>query len=55
LADIAPLDAATTVITDDGLPDEAHRALTDVVGSVLTVDVSDDRAAHAGAEPASRP
>jgi DeoR/GlpR family transcriptional regulator of sugar metabolism len=59
LADIAPLDAATTVITDDGLPEEAHRVLSDAVGSVLTVNVPDagrmlvQHAMHTGADRAS--
>jgi DeoR/GlpR family transcriptional regulator of sugar metabolism len=59
LADIAPLDAATTVITDAGLPEEAHRVLSDAVGSVLTVNVPDagrmlvQHAMHTGADRAS--
>lgn len=39
LADIGPLDLAATVITDDGLPDEARRALSDFVPQVVTVAV----------------
>lgn len=39
LADIGPLDLATTVITDDGLPDEARRMLADSVPDVVTVPV----------------
>jgi DeoR/GlpR family transcriptional regulator of sugar metabolism len=41
LADIAPLSAASTVITDEGLPDDARRALTDAVSNVVTVEVSE--------------
>lgn len=37
LADIAPLDRADTLITDDGLPDSARRILADTVGTLLTV------------------
>jgi DeoR/GlpR family transcriptional regulator of sugar metabolism len=39
LADIAPLSAAKTVITDDALPDDARRVLADSVEHVLTVTV----------------
>jgi len=39
LADIGPLSLARTVITDDGLPREGLRALSEAVGSVLTVAV----------------
>jgi len=37
LADIAPLHAAATVITDDGLPDDARHLLEEAVGEVVTV------------------
>jgi DeoR/GlpR family transcriptional regulator of sugar metabolism len=37
LADIAPLGAAHTIITDDALPAEALRALSDAVENVVTV------------------
>jgi DeoR/GlpR family transcriptional regulator of sugar metabolism len=37
LADIAPLSAARTVITDDGLPPEGVRALRDAVRSLVLV------------------
>jgi DeoR/GlpR family transcriptional regulator of sugar metabolism len=37
LADIAPLSAARTVVTDDALPTDALRALQDVVENVVTV------------------
>jgi DeoR/GlpR family transcriptional regulator of sugar metabolism len=40
LADIGPLSLATTVITDDALPDEARRSLADVVDEVVTVAVT---------------
>jgi DeoR/GlpR family transcriptional regulator of sugar metabolism len=40
LADIAPLHAAATVITDDGLADDARRQLEEAVGEVVTVAVS---------------
>jgi DeoR/GlpR family transcriptional regulator of sugar metabolism len=40
LADIGPLTLATTVITDDALPDEARRSLADVVDEVVTVAVA---------------
>ena len=39
LADIGPLDLATTVITDDALPDEARRTLAESVDEVITVEV----------------
>jgi DeoR/GlpR family transcriptional regulator of sugar metabolism len=39
LADIAPLTAATTVITDDGLPPDGRRALADAVDNLVTVAV----------------
>lgn len=39
LADIAPLSAASIVITDDELPEEARRLLTDTVESLVTVEV----------------
>jgi DeoR/GlpR family transcriptional regulator of sugar metabolism len=43
LADIAPLSAAHTVITDDKLPNEASRVLRDRVASVVVVrDETDD-------------
>jgi DeoR/GlpR family transcriptional regulator of sugar metabolism len=45
LADIAPLSAAHTVITDDKLPHEASRMLRDQVASVVVVrDDTDDAA-----------
>jgi DeoR/GlpR family transcriptional regulator of sugar metabolism len=43
LADIAPLAAAHTVITDDNLPDDAARVLKERVGSLIVVH--DDTAA----------
>jgi DeoR/GlpR family transcriptional regulator of sugar metabolism len=39
LADIAPLTAASTVITDDGLPPDGRRALGDAVDNLVTVTV----------------
>lgn len=39
LADIAPLSAAAVVITDDELPEEARRLLSDTVESLVTVEV----------------
>ena len=39
LADIAPLSAASVVITDDGLPGDAHRTLSEVVDRVVLVEV----------------
>jgi DeoR/GlpR family transcriptional regulator of sugar metabolism len=39
LADIAPLSAAKTLITDDALPDDARRVLADSVEHVLTATV----------------
>jgi DeoR/GlpR family transcriptional regulator of sugar metabolism len=39
LADIGPLDIASTVITDDGLPEDARRALDESVGHVVIVAV----------------
>lgn len=39
LADIGPLHIATTVITDEGLPGEAHHILDESVGEVITVRV----------------
>lgn len=39
LADIAPLAAATTLITDDGLPAEAQRVLADSVHTVVTAPI----------------
>jgi DeoR/GlpR family transcriptional regulator of sugar metabolism len=39
LADIAPLTAASTVITDDGLPPDGRRALADAVDNLVTVAV----------------
>jgi DeoR/GlpR family transcriptional regulator of sugar metabolism len=41
LADIAPLNAAGAVITDDGLPDDAYRTLADLVAKVVTVPVGE--------------
>jgi DeoR/GlpR family transcriptional regulator of sugar metabolism len=41
LADIAPLSAASTLVTDSGLPAEANRILSDAVGSLVTVEVSE--------------
>jgi DeoR/GlpR family transcriptional regulator of sugar metabolism len=41
LADIAPLTAASTLVTDSGLPSEARRVLSDAVGSLLTVEVNE--------------
>ncbi len=41
LADIAPLERATTLITDDELSDDARRTLSDAVGSLITVSVSE--------------
>jgi DeoR/GlpR family transcriptional regulator of sugar metabolism len=40
LADIGPLHIAATVITDEGLPDEARRLLDESVGEVVTVPVT---------------
>jgi DeoR/GlpR family transcriptional regulator of sugar metabolism len=40
LADIAPLAAADIVITDDGLPADGRRALTEAVASLVTVPVA---------------
>lgn len=37
LADIAPLGAAATLITDDALPDDARHQLGESVGSLVTV------------------
>ncbi len=37
LADIAPLDRADTLVTDDGLSDAARRVLADSTGSLVTV------------------
>jgi DeoR/GlpR family transcriptional regulator of sugar metabolism len=37
LAGIGPLDIASTVITDDGLPDDAHETLSEFVESVVRV------------------
>lgn len=54
LAEIAPLSAATTVITDSGLPEDAHRVLADAVGSVITVDVGDAETLAAQALDATR-
>ena len=39
LADIGPLELAATIITDDGLPDEARHALAEYVEDVVTVAV----------------
>jgi DeoR/GlpR family transcriptional regulator of sugar metabolism len=39
LADIAPLDAAAVVITDDGLAEDARRTLAEAVGKLITVEV----------------
>ncbi|MEP7019623.1 MAG: DeoR/GlpR family DNA-binding transcription regulator [Pseudonocardiales bacterium] len=39
LADIGPLAVANTVITDDALPADGRRALTEAVESVVTVEV----------------
>jgi DeoR/GlpR family transcriptional regulator of sugar metabolism len=39
LADIAPLSAASVVITDDELSAEANRLLSDIVESLVTVEV----------------
>src|SRR3954468_24950594 len=39
LADIGPLHIAATVITDEGLPEEAHQLLEEEVGEVVTVPV----------------
>jgi DeoR/GlpR family transcriptional regulator of sugar metabolism len=39
LAEIAPLRAADVLVTDAGLPDDARRVLSDVVGSIVTVEV----------------
>ncbi|MDT4983828.1 MAG: hypothetical protein QOF95_1318 [Pseudonocardiales bacterium] len=39
LADIGPLSLAKAVITDDGLPRDGLRSLTEAVESVLTVEV----------------
>lgn len=41
LADIGPLHLASAVITDDGLPDEAYRVLTDAVPTAVRVAVAD--------------
>jgi DeoR/GlpR family transcriptional regulator of sugar metabolism len=41
LADIAPLAAARTVVTDDALPPDALRALQDSVENVITVAVAE--------------
>lgn len=38
LADIAPLQAASALVTDDGLPGEARRVLGDAIGQVVTVE-----------------
>jgi DeoR/GlpR family transcriptional regulator of sugar metabolism len=39
LAEIAPLRAASVLVTDENLPADARRALSDFVGSVVTVEV----------------
>jgi len=41
LADIAPLHAAAMVITDDALPDDGRRMLSEAVESVVTVPISE--------------
>jgi DeoR/GlpR family transcriptional regulator of sugar metabolism len=41
LAEIAPLRAADVLVTDAGLPADAHRVLGDVVGAILTVEVAE--------------
>lgn len=38
LADIAPLHAASALVTDDGLSVEARRVLADAIGQVVTVE-----------------
>jgi DeoR/GlpR family transcriptional regulator of sugar metabolism len=40
LADIAPLSAASVLITDDDLPEDARRMLKDAVGSLVTVELA---------------
>jgi DeoR/GlpR family transcriptional regulator of sugar metabolism len=44
LADIGPLSVADVLITDDGLPDDARRALEEVVGELIVVPVAPDQA-----------
>jgi DeoR/GlpR family transcriptional regulator of sugar metabolism len=41
LADIAPLSAATKVITDDALPEDGRRILAEAVTSVVLVEASE--------------